>query len=65
VTSPSALRLHDAHVARGARFGDRRGQPVVASYGDTSGEYLAARDGAALVDLPLRSLLEASGPARQ
>ena len=32
---------------------------------DVAGEYAAAREGAALVDLPLRSLLEASGPARQ
>ena len=32
---------------------------------DAAGEYAAAREGVALVDLPLRSLLEASGPARQ
>ncbi len=63
--SPSDLRLHDAHVARGARFGDHHGQPVVASYGDLAAEYAAARGGAALLDLPIRSLLEASGPARQ
>jgi tRNA-modifying protein YgfZ len=65
MSSPSELRLHDAHAGAGARFGERRGQPVVASYGAVAGEYGAARDGAALVDLPLRSLLEASGPARQ
>ena len=32
---------------------------------DVAGEYAAAREGVALVDLPRRSLLEASGPARQ
>jgi folate-binding protein YgfZ len=63
--SPSDLLLHDAHVARGARIGHRQGLPVVASYGDLAAEYAAAREGAALVDLSIRSLLEASGPARQ
>jgi tRNA-modifying protein YgfZ len=43
----------------------RSGQPVVASYGDAAGEYSATFEGAALVDLPVRSLLEASGPSRQ
>jgi folate-binding protein YgfZ len=62
--APTDLRLHDSHAARGARFGERRGQPVVASYGDSAGEYAAARERAALVDLSTRSLLEASGPAR-
>ena len=63
--SPSDLLLHDAHAAAGARFGERRGQPVVASYGDPAGEYAAAREAAALVDLPRRAVLEASGPQRQ
>jgi folate-binding protein YgfZ len=61
---PSGLPLFQAHVARGARLGERRGQTVVESYGDPAGEYAAAREGAALVDLP-RSVLEASGPSRQ
>ena len=61
----SDLPLYDSHVTGGARFGERRGQPVVTSYGDTAGEYVAALEGAALVDLPLRALLEASGPSRQ
>ena len=65
MASPRDLRLHDAHLARGARFGERRGQAVVASYGDPAGEYATLREGAALVDLPQPSLLEASGPARQ
>jgi folate-binding protein YgfZ len=65
MASPSDLSLHDAHTAAGARFGERRGQAVVASYGDVAGEYTTARNSAALVDLPLRSLLEVSGPARQ
>jgi tRNA-modifying protein YgfZ len=38
---------------------------VVASYGDAAGEYAAVLEGAGLVDLPVRSLLEASGPSRQ
>ena len=62
--SPPDLRLHAAHAAAGARFGERRGQPVAASYGDTAGEYAAAREAVALVDLPLRAVLEASGPPR-
>ena len=62
--APSDLRLHDRHVTKGARFGERRGQPVVASYGDLGGEYAAARERAGLVDLTTRALLEASGPAR-
>jgi len=63
--SPADLLLHDAHAAAGAQFGERRGQRVVASYGDTAGEYAAAREAAVLVDLPLRAVLEASGPQRQ
>jgi folate-binding protein YgfZ len=63
---PSDLLLYRAHAAAGARFGDRRGQPVVASYGDASGEYEAAHvGGAAVADLSLRAVLEASGPSRQ
>ena len=38
---------------------------MVASYGDAAGEYAAAREAAALVDLPLRAVLEASGPQCQ
>jgi glycine cleavage system aminomethyltransferase T len=63
--SPSDLLLHDAHAAAGARFGERRGRPVVASYGDAAGEYAATRGATALVDLPARSVLEVSGPQRQ
>ena len=62
---PSDALLFDAQAAAGARFGERRGQPVVASYGDAAGEYAAARGAAALVDLPGRGVLEASGPQRQ
>jgi folate-binding protein YgfZ len=46
-------------------LGERRGQAVVDSYGDTAGEYAAAREATALVDLPGRGVLEASGPQRQ
>jgi tRNA-modifying protein YgfZ len=63
--SPSDRHLPDLQAAAGARFGERRGQPVVASYGDLAGEYAAAREATALVDLPLRGVLEASGPQRQ
>ena len=63
--STSDLPLHDVLAAAGARFAERRGQPVAASYGDTAGEYAAACEAAALLDLPLRAVLEASGPQRQ
>jgi tRNA-modifying protein YgfZ len=65
MASRSNLLLSEVHTAAGARFGERRGQSVVASYGDAAGEYGAAREAAALVDLPLRGVLEASGPLRQ
>jgi len=63
--SPSDLLLHDAHAAAGARFAERRGLPVVASYGATAAEYAATREATALVDLPLRAVLEVSGPQCQ
>jgi folate-binding protein YgfZ len=61
---PSAtdLALYGAHAAAGARFGDRRGLPVVASYGDPAAEHAALSAGTGLVDLATRSLLEAAGP---
>jgi folate-binding protein YgfZ len=62
--SPSDLPLFDAHAKGGARFAERRGQPVVASYGDLAGEYAALRRGAGLVDLPTRGVLEVAGPVR-
>ncbi len=62
--SPSDLPLYDAHAKAGARFAERRGRPVVASYGDAAGEYAALREGAAVVDLPTRGVLEAAGPVR-
>jgi folate-binding protein YgfZ len=60
--SPTDLALHRAHAEKGARFGERRGLPVVASYGDPAGEHAALSAGAGLVDLATRSLLEATGP---
>lgn len=60
--SSADLTLHEAHSAAGARFGERRGLPVVASYGDPAGEHAALSAGAGLVDLATRSLLEAAGP---
>jgi len=65
MVSPSSLALHDVHAAAGADFGERRGQPIVSSYGDPAGEYAAVRSGAGLLDLPIRAVLEATGPARQ
>jgi folate-binding protein YgfZ len=62
--SPSDLPLHDAHVGAGARFAERRGQPVVASYGDVAGECAALREAAGMVDLPIRGVLEVTGPVR-
>ncbi len=64
MASPSDLPLYDAHREAGARFAERRGQPVVATYGDAAGEYAALREGAALLDLPTRGVLEATGPVR-
>ena len=64
MASPSDLPLYDVHAAAGARFGERRGQPVVASYGDVDGEYAALRHGAGLLDLPTRGVLEVAGPVR-
>jgi folate-binding protein YgfZ len=63
--SPTDLPLYEAHVAAGAVFGQRRGRPVVASYGDGAREYAALRSGAALVDLTIRAVLEVTGPSRQ
>lgn len=65
MTSPSDLPLYEAHVAAGGLFGDRRGLPVVVSYGDAGAEYGAARSEAGLVDLAMRGVLEVSGPQRQ
>jgi folate-binding protein YgfZ len=62
--SPSELPLHDAHARAGARFGERRGQPVVASYGDRAGEHAVLRESAGLVDLATRAVLEVTGPVR-
>lgn len=65
MSSPPEDALRAAHAAAGARFGERRGQPVVSSYGDGAGEYAAARTEAGLVHLSIRALLEATGPQRQ
>ncbi|HSD29812.1 MAG TPA: glycine cleavage T C-terminal barrel domain-containing protein [Vicinamibacteria bacterium] len=62
--SPSDLPLHEVHLGAGARFAARRDRPVVASYGDPAGEHAALRQGAALVDLPTRGVLEVAGPVR-
>jgi folate-binding protein YgfZ len=63
--SPSRLLLHETHAALGAVFGQRHGRPVVVSYGDPAGEDAAAWNGAGLVDLTDRGVLEVTGPQRQ
>jgi folate-binding protein YgfZ len=62
--SPTDLALHHAHVAAGARLGERRGLPVVASYGDLAGEHAALAGDAGLVHLATRGVLEVAGPVR-
>jgi folate-binding protein YgfZ len=61
----ATIPLHDRHAALAAVFGERRGRPVIASYGHPAGEYRAAREAAAFVDLHDRGVLEATGPQRQ
>ena len=63
--APDGLLLGETHAALGAVFGQRHGRAVVASYGDPAGEDAAAWDGAGLVDLTDRAVLEATGPQRQ
>jgi folate-binding protein YgfZ len=62
--------LHDLHAAASASFGDWQGWRLPAGYGPdaaetTAAEYASAREGAALVDLAERGVLEVSGPQRQ
>jgi folate-binding protein YgfZ len=57
--------LHDTHAAVGAVFVERQGHTVVASYGEEKTEYSATLEGAGLVDLSERGVLEVSGPRRQ
>jgi folate-binding protein YgfZ len=61
----AATNLADVHRDAGGVLVTRRGREIVASYGDPAGEYEAALDGVALVDLAERGVLEASGPKRQ
>jgi folate-binding protein YgfZ len=56
--------LRDLHVAHGAVFSDRDGVAVVTSHGDPAAEYSAVLDGAGVVDLSERGVLEVSGPKR-
>jgi folate-binding protein YgfZ len=56
--------LQDVHAAAGGVFRERRGRTVVASYGDTDAEFAAALDGAGLVEIAERGVLEVSGPKR-
>lgn len=65
MSSPERVPLHETHVAGGAVFAQRQARLLVASYGDPAGEYEAASDGAALVDLAERDVIVVSGPKRQ
>jgi folate-binding protein YgfZ len=56
--------LHDVHAAAGAVFGERAGRSVVNSYGDADDEYVAALDGAGLLEMSERGVLAVSGPKR-
>ncbi len=64
MSSSDRLHLHDVHGAAGAVFGERLGRTVVTSYGDPAAEHAAARDGAGLVEMAERGVLEVSGPKR-
>ncbi len=57
MSSPS-MSLRDVHAALGAVWAERHGRTVVLSYGAAASEYWAAQDGAAIVDLSERGLLE-------
>lgn len=56
--------LKDVHAAAGGVFREQRGGGVVASYGDHDAEFTAALDGAGLVEMAERGVLEVSGPKR-
>lgn len=54
--------LHDHLAARGASHQDDRGVLLPRDFGDAEGEYRALREGAAVVDLGFRTLVDATGP---
>jgi folate-binding protein YgfZ len=56
--------LHDVQAAAGGVFGGASAHPVVTSYGNPAAEYAAALDGAGLVELSERGVLDVSGPKR-
>ncbi len=67
---PERSILHAAHEDAGAAFAETAGWLLAGWYGPSateavSAEYGAAREGAALVDLAERGLLEAAGPQHQ
>lgn len=49
---------------RGAVYADDRGVLLPRDFGDAAGEYRALRDGAVVIDLGFRSVVEAIGPDR-
>ncbi len=55
------LPLHDEYVRAGADFGEEPGWLVPGHFGDPSGEYQAALEGAAMFDLSCRSKVELAG----
>jgi folate-binding protein YgfZ len=62
---PASRSMRDVHRDAGGVLVTRRGTDLVATYGDLAGEYDASLDGAVIVDLAERGVLEASGPKRQ
>lgn len=62
---PSEDTLLASHARLGARFEERRGRVLVASYGDAAGEYAEARERAGLLHLAERDVLVAKGAVRQ
>jgi folate-binding protein YgfZ len=58
----SPTPLHDHLAARGAVHFDDRGVLLPRDFGDAAGEYRALRDGATVVDLGFRTLVDAIGP---
>jgi folate-binding protein YgfZ len=53
----NGLLLHPFHESHGARFFELKGQEAVSDYGDSSREYKALRESAALMDLSFRGRL--------
>lgn len=60
----SRLGLHDAHVAAGATVEPVCGWQTPLTYGDARAEYRAVREGAGVIDLGARGVIEVTGRDR-